>query len=191
MSYSANSVLLLQRILKLTLKITFCFPSSLAHGDNEELHRGAGFAITMVSLLTIPFYSSSFEMLITPTIGWSSDHHREDLLEKGMAPHLSILAWRIPFTEEPGGLQSMGSQRVRHNWATFTDHYKVVNQSWCLFFFWIWWMIFVFKIEHAHTHPVGIGVRHWRRIFDTWLRVCWKVLCCQWLLQIWAWRNLI
>ena len=39
----------------------------------------------------------------------------EDPLEKGMATHLSILAWRIPWTEEPGGLQSMGSQRVGHN----------------------------------------------------------------------------
>ena len=37
----------------------------------------------------------------------------EDLLEKGMATHSSILAWRIPWTEEPGGLQSMGLQRVR------------------------------------------------------------------------------
>ena len=43
---------------------------------------------------------------------------QEDLLGKGMATHSSILAWRIPWTEEPGGLQSMGSQRVRHNWAT-------------------------------------------------------------------------
>ena len=40
---------------------------------------------------------------------------REDLLEKGMATHSSILAWRIPWTEEPGGLQSMGSHRVRHD----------------------------------------------------------------------------
>ena len=39
----------------------------------------------------------------------------EDPLEKGMATHSSILAWRIPWTEEPGGLQSKGSQRVRHN----------------------------------------------------------------------------
>ena len=38
----------------------------------------------------------------------------EDPLEEGMATHSSILAWRIPWTEEPGGLQSMGSQRVRH-----------------------------------------------------------------------------
>ena len=40
---------------------------------------------------------------------------REDPLEKEMATHSSILAWRIPWTEEAGGLQSMGSQRVRHN----------------------------------------------------------------------------
>ena len=40
--------------------------------------------------------------------------------EKEMATHSSILAWRIPWTEEPGDLQSMGSQRVRHNWATNT-----------------------------------------------------------------------
>ena len=40
---------------------------------------------------------------------------REDPLEKEMATHSSILAWRIPWTEEPGELQSMGSQRVRHS----------------------------------------------------------------------------
>ena len=39
----------------------------------------------------------------------------EDPLEKGMATHSSILAWRMPWTEEPGGLQSMGLQRVRHD----------------------------------------------------------------------------
>ena len=39
----------------------------------------------------------------------------EDPLEKGMANHSSILAWRIPWTEQPGGLQSMGSQRVGHD----------------------------------------------------------------------------
>ena len=39
-------------------------------------------------------------------------------LEKGMATHSSVLTWRIPWTEEPGGLQSMGSQRVGHDLAT-------------------------------------------------------------------------
>ena len=43
---------------------------------------------------------------------------QEELLEKEMATHISILAWRIPWTEEPGGLQSMDSQRARHDWAT-------------------------------------------------------------------------
>ena len=43
------------------------------------------------------------------SLGW------EDPLEKEMATHSSILAWRIPWTEEPGRLQSMGSQRVGHN----------------------------------------------------------------------------
>ena len=41
---------------------------------------------------------------------------QEDPLEKDMATHSSILAWRIPWTMEPGGLQSIGSQRVGHNW---------------------------------------------------------------------------
>jgi len=41
---------------------------------------------------------------------------QEDLLEKGMATHSSILAWRMPWTEEPDRLQSMGSQGVRHEW---------------------------------------------------------------------------
>ena len=38
-------------------------------------------------------------------------------LEEGMATHSNILAWRILWTEEPGGLQSIGSQRVGHNWS--------------------------------------------------------------------------
>ena len=42
----------------------------------------------------------------------------EDPLEKEMAIHSSTIAWKIPWTEEPGRLQSMGSQRVRHDWAT-------------------------------------------------------------------------
>ena len=43
------------------------------------------------------------------SLGW------KDSLEEGMATHSSILAWRIPWTEEPGGLQSMALQRVRHH----------------------------------------------------------------------------
>ena len=42
---------------------------------------------------------------------------QEDALEKGLDTHSSILAWRIPWMEEPGGPQSMGSQRIGHNWS--------------------------------------------------------------------------
>ena len=46
---------------------------------------------------------------------WVQSLDEEDPLEKGMSTHSSILAWRIPWTEEPGGLQSMGLQRVGHD----------------------------------------------------------------------------
>ena len=48
------------------------------------------------------------------SLGW------EDPLDKGTATHSSVPAWRIPWTEEPGGLQPMGSQRVRQDWASNT-----------------------------------------------------------------------
>ena len=51
---------------------------------------------------------------------WVWSLHWEDPLEKGMATHSSILAWRILWTETPHGLQSIGSQRVGHDWSTFT-----------------------------------------------------------------------
>ena len=46
---------------------------------------------------------------------WVRSLGQEDSLVKGMAPHSSILAWRIPWTEEPVGLQSMGLRRIGHN----------------------------------------------------------------------------
>ena len=46
---------------------------------------------------------------------WVQSLGQEDTLEEGMATHSSILAWRIPWTEEPGGLHSMRLQRVRHD----------------------------------------------------------------------------
>ena len=49
---------------------------------------------------------------------WVQSLGRENPLEKGIATHSSILAWRIPWTEEPGGLQSVGSERVRQNLVT-------------------------------------------------------------------------
>ena len=67
------------------------------------------------------------------SLGW------QDPLEKGMATHSSILAWRIPWTEEPGDLQAMRSQRVRHDWATHT---------------------------HTHTHWMTMEVREYQSYHD-------------------------
>ena len=52
---------------------------------------------------------SAMQVTWVPSLGW------EDALEGGLATHSSIIAWRIPWTEEPDGLQSMGSQGVRRN----------------------------------------------------------------------------
>ena len=50
---------------------------------------------------------------------------REDPLEEEMTTHSSFLPWSIPWTEEPGGLQSMGLQRVGHNWVTWEDTWEL------------------------------------------------------------------
>ena len=67
---------------------------------------------------------------------WSLD--QEDPLEKGMALHYCILAWRIPWIEEPGGLQSKGSQRIRHDWVTnillVTGNQYTCDPVWYLYF---------------------------------------------------------
>ena len=76
-----------------------------------------------ISLSHFPWASLLSQMVKNPpamleTQVWSLG--QEDALEKGMATHSSILAWRIPRTEDHGRLQSMESQRVRHDWATNT-----------------------------------------------------------------------
>ena len=55
---------------------------------------------------------------------WVQSLGQEDLLQKGMATHSNILAWKIPWMEEPHGLQSMWLQRVRHDWMTNTFTFK-------------------------------------------------------------------
>ena len=64
------------------------------------------------------------------SLGW------EVLLEKGMAIHSSILAWGFPWTEKAGGLQSMGSQRVRHDWATNTHTHTQCSVISCCLIHW-------------------------------------------------------
>ena len=56
----------------------------------------------------------------------------EDTLKKEMATHFSIIAWNIPWTEDPGRLQSMGSQRVGHNWTTNTLSWEARQESYLI-----------------------------------------------------------
>ena len=70
-----------------------------------------------IGLTGLPRWLSSKESTCNAGVQetWVRSHGQEDPLEEGMATHSSILAWRIPWIEEPGGLQSIGSQRVRHD----------------------------------------------------------------------------
>ena len=85
----------------------FCYP-------HLSVHPSPGSAC--FSLLSGSFRKLSF----TFVLGFQL------LLEKEMATHSSILAWKIPWMEEPGKLQSMGSQKVRHDWATSLSFFLLV-----------------------------------------------------------------
>ena len=74
-------------------------------GNAVELGLRSGTSLVAQTVKNLPAVRETW----VPSLG------REDPLEEGMATHSSILAWRIPWTEEPGGLQSMGSQRVGHD----------------------------------------------------------------------------
>ena len=61
---------------------------------------------------------------------WVQSIVQEDPLEEGMATHSSILSWRIPFREEPGGLQSIEWQRVRHDWSDLVRAHTNAHLKW-------------------------------------------------------------
>ena len=103
---------------------------------------------------------------------------QEDLLEKGMATHSSILTWRIPWTEKPGGLQSMGSQTVEHNWATNTH---------AAFGILISWPGIMFPTVQAQTTKESPKSLLFMilQILSSTSRMCssfhfWKCLCTRW-----------
>ena len=104
-------------------------------------------------------------LFMAESLGW------EDPLEKEMATPSSILAWRIPRIEEPGGLQSTGSQRVGHNWVTslrlhygwVVFHCTYAPRLLCPFICW-WTFSFCFHVSRfpsslAPTLP-PLGVHH-------------------------------
>ena len=87
------------------------------------------------------------------TQAWSLGSGRS--LEKEMATHSRILAWRIPWTEEPGGLESMGSQRVGHDWATNTF---IIIQCPCLVFLCLCFIVYFVWYEWCLPPFLGISI---------------------------------
>ena len=115
---------------------TQVFPSWLDLSPFTDLLPVVIFSVTpsQTTLLLYPLFyipalmffielSLMAQMVKNPPAGqetWIQSPGRKDALEKEMATHSSILAWEIPWTEEPGRLHSMGLQRVRHNWLIHT-----------------------------------------------------------------------
>ena len=95
-------------------------------------------------------------------LGW------EDLLEKEMATHSSIIAWSIPWTEEPGGLWSMRSQRVGRNWATNTFTFIQLHT------------LCVYMYPNTHTHTKCLinicWINKWMIKWD--FIKPWNYCCC-------------
>ena len=87
---------------------------------------------------------------------WVQSLGQEDALEKEMATHSSILAWRIPWMEELGGLQSTGSQRVRHDWATSLSLSKPMTV----------WIINCGKLLERWEYQTSLPV-----FWETWMQV--------------------
>ena len=74
-----------------------------------------GFCLRLLPPVMASLVAQSVKNLPAIQDTWVPSLGREDPLEKEMAIHSSTIAWKIPWTEEPGRLQSMGSQRVRHD----------------------------------------------------------------------------
>ena len=83
---------------------------------------------------------------------WVQSPGQEDPLEEGMAAHSRILAWRIPWTEQPDELQPMGSQRVRHNWSNLACRIPLCTHTHShtphlLYMFIRWWTFRLFSMS--------------------------------------------
>ena len=122
--------------------------SHLSYKTIAMLYIGASLVAQMVKSLPAKWENQVW------SLGW------EDLLEKEMATHFSILAWRTPWMKQPGGLQFTGSQKVRCDWATLT-HTSALQccVSFCYTMKWISCMctytptLLDFLPSHPPCHP--------------------------------------
>ena len=102
---------------------------------------------------------------------------------EGKATHSTILAWRVPWTEEPGKLQSMGSQRVRHDWATEQNH-PIVVLGHCVFAIICLWVFFIFFLVALVIFSLVRSV-----LLSLHLFVFFTVFPCNWYLISALWSE--
>ena len=121
---------------------------------------------TIYDLIWVSLVAQSVRNLPTMQQTWVWSLGWKDSLEKRMATLSSILVWRIPWTEEPGVLQSMGLKRVRHDWATNTQSNSVcfcsvpksrLNLCDCMDYSMPGFPVLCYLLEFAQTHVHWIG----------------------------------
>ena len=95
------------------------FLQSLVHGGGDSIFETKGTSLVAQTIKNLPAMQET----------WVQSLSQDDCLEKGTATHSSILAWRIPYTKEPGRLQSMGLQRAGHDLATNTFTFSLFKSS--------------------------------------------------------------
>ena len=118
-------------------------------------------SLDFVGRLRLPWLPSMQETQVR-SLSW------KDPLEEKMATHSSILAWRIPWTEEPGRLQSMGLQRVGYDWATNT----LVSCTWYDFQMCLIWFSGISAPQDSHRVVLGPSVLECLPLF--WTYASWN-----------------
>ena len=107
---------------------------------------------------------------------------QEDLLKEGMATHPNIPAWRIPWTEKPGGLQSTGLQRARHDWSNLACmHAKdFYSQVFVIKWIWVWIpnlsLAFCITLSNVFTMNPSVNFCIWKVGFNDYTSECYSNL---------------
>ena len=104
----SDSCLLIGDAIQLSHTLSSPSPPAFYLSQHQGLFKGVSSSHQVAKVLEFQLQHQSFQWIFRADFLW----------EKAVAPHSSTLAWKIPWTEEPGRLQSMGSLRVRHDWAT-------------------------------------------------------------------------
>ena len=182
----SNINCILSKIQKTTLSGQQLFEKGRGHDQKKNISvppcslcfRKFTFYIIIIGLLLV---KNSLPMQETDEMQVQS-LGREDPLEEGMTTYSSILAWRIPWAEEPGGLECTGLQRVRHDWSDWAQACILLSKIiikghlWCFSFVQIDWRLS--PLEKLYNVPSkGFRITLWFK-YQLW-----------YFLAMWHWTN--